>query len=85
MGAQSHAKILLVEDDPGVARLEQLELERVGLLRGHGRQRRPTALERVAAGGIELIVLDQQLAPGRAAWTSSARSRRPATTCRPSW
>ena len=30
MGAQRHVKILLVEDDPGVARLEQLELERAG-------------------------------------------------------
>jgi PAS domain S-box-containing protein len=64
MGAQTHIKVLLVEDDPGVARLEHLELERAGysvvVAATAG-----LALELVAAGGIELIVLDQQLPPGK--------------------
>ena len=40
MSASSQALILLVEDDPDVARLEQLRLERAGLYRRHGRNRR---------------------------------------------
>ena len=60
MGAHGHAKILLVEDDPGIARLEQLELERAGysvVAAATAEQ----ALEYVGGGGIDLIVLDQQL------------------------
>ncbi len=63
MSSQSQIKVLLVEDDPGVARLEQLQLERAG----YSVVTAATAqegLERIAAGGIELIVLDQQLTSG---------------------
>jgi PAS domain S-box-containing protein len=64
MGAQRHVKILIVEDDPGVARLEQLELERAGysvLAAATASE----ALDLVSAGGIELILLDQQLPSGQ--------------------
>ena len=50
--------ILLVEDDPGVARLERMRLERAG----YGVAMAASAeegLSRVAEGGIDLIVLDQ--------------------------
>ena len=64
MGPQTAGKtILLVEDDPGVARLEQLRLERAG----YDVATAATAeegLSRVAGGGIDLIVLDQQLTAG---------------------
>ena len=61
--ASAGKTILLVEDDPGVARLEQLRLERAG----YDVATAATAeegLNRVAGGGIDLIVLDQQLAAG---------------------
>ena len=57
------ATILLVEDDPGVARLESLRLERAG----YAVSTAATAeegLERVGAGGVDLIVLDQNLSRG---------------------
>ena len=60
---RARARILLVEDDPGVARLEQLRLERAG----YDVATAATAEEglgRVAGGGIDLIVLDQQLTAG---------------------
>jgi PAS domain S-box-containing protein len=63
MSAQSQALILLVEDDPGVARLEQIRLERAGyvvLTAATAEQ----GLARIAAGSIDLIVLDQQLSSG---------------------
>ena len=59
----ARAVILLVEDDPGVARLERLRLERAG----YGVATAATAeegLNRIAGGGIDLIVLDQQLSHG---------------------
>jgi PAS domain S-box-containing protein len=63
MSAHGEARILLVEDDPGVARLEQLRLERAGytVIRAATAQE---GLEHIAAGAVELIVLDQQLTAG---------------------
>ena len=63
MASPGQATILLVEDDPGVARLEQLRLERAG----YAVVTAATAeegLEQVAGGGIDLIVLDQRLTAG---------------------
>ena len=61
--ADARATILLVEDDPGVARLEQLRLERAGYAVATAATAEE-GLSRVAGGGIDLIVLDQQLSPG---------------------
>jgi signal transduction histidine kinase len=63
MGLQSRATILLVEDDPGIARLERLRLERAGYAVATAATAEE-GLRKVAEGGIELIVLDQQLSPG---------------------
>ncbi|MGP0062528.1 MAG: response regulator [Isosphaeraceae bacterium] len=63
MGPQMRATILLVEDDPGVARLERLRLERAGYAVATAATAEE-GLRTVAEGGIELIVLDQQLSPG---------------------
>ena len=63
MSAQSQALILLVEDDPGVARLEQIRLERSGYIVATA----ATASEGLAVIGrenVDLIVLDQQLSTG---------------------
>src|SRR5271166_3396070 len=60
MGSQTRATILLVEDDQGLARLEQLRLERAG----HTLVTVTTAeegLRKVIEGGIDLILLDQKL------------------------
>jgi signal transduction histidine kinase len=63
MVSQSRATILLVEDDPGIARLERLRLERAGYAVATAATAEE-GLRKVAEGGIELIVLDQQLSPG---------------------
>ena len=63
MELQSRATILLVEDDPGIARLERLRLERAGYTVATAATAEE-GLRKVAEGGIELIVLDQQLTPG---------------------
>jgi signal transduction histidine kinase len=63
MGSQSRATILLVEDDPGVARLERLRLERAGYTVTTSATAEE-GLRQIAEGGIDLIVLDQQLTPG---------------------
>ena len=63
MGSQSRATILLVEDDPGIARLERLRLERAGYTVATSATAEE-GLRQVAEGGIDLIVLDQQLTPG---------------------
>src|SRR6516165_5743838 len=62
MDSRSRAVILLVEDDPGVARLEQLRLERAGFRVAMAATPR-AGLQMVASGDIALIVLDQQLTP----------------------
>ena len=63
MGSQSRATVLLVEDDPGVARLEQLRLERAGYAVATAASAEE-GLREVAGGRVDLIVLDQQLTPG---------------------
>jgi PAS domain S-box-containing protein len=63
MASQGRETILLVEDDPGVARLEQLRLERAGF-RVVTAATASEALEQVSGGGIELILLDQGLTAG---------------------
>jgi PAS domain S-box-containing protein len=63
MESQFRAKILLVEDDPGVARLEQVRLERAGF-QVITAATAEEGLEQVASGEIELIVLDQRLNSG---------------------
>jgi PAS domain S-box-containing protein len=60
---EKRATILLVEDDPGVARLEQLRLERAGYEVATAASAEE-GLSRVADGGIDLIVLDQNLSHG---------------------
>jgi PAS domain S-box-containing protein len=57
------ATILLVEDDPGVARLERLRLERAGYTVVTAATAEE-GLNRIADGGIDLIVLDQHLSHG---------------------
>ncbi len=55
--------ILVIEDDPGVARLEQIRLKRAGY--GVVTIAEPKeALERILHGGIDLIVLDYCLPDG---------------------
>jgi PAS domain S-box-containing protein len=54
------ATVLILEDDPGVARLQRLRLERTGI--GAIVTATPDeALVRIRAGGIDLLVLDNQL------------------------
>jgi PAS domain S-box-containing protein len=63
MDSRTRATILLVEDDPGVARLEQLRLERAGF-EVVVATTAAEGLERVGTGEIELIILDQRLSSG---------------------
>src|SRR5215467_5287560 len=63
MTNDKRATILLVEDDPGVARLERLRLERAGYEVATAASAEE-GLNRVAAGGVDLIVLDQNLSHG---------------------
>src|SRR5512135_96143 len=55
--------VLIVEDDPGVARLERLRLERAGY-RAATAAAPEEALEAIRRGGVDLIVLDQGLSAG---------------------
>src|SRR5688572_30273803 len=54
--------ILIVEDDPGVARLQQRRLERAGYCVVSAGTAEET-MERVRQGGVELVLLDYRL-PG---------------------
>jgi PAS domain S-box-containing protein len=63
MTPHSGATILLVEDDPGVARLEQIRLERAGY-RVVTAVAAEEGLERISEGTVALIVLDQKLRSG---------------------
>jgi PAS domain S-box-containing protein len=56
------ATILVVEDDPGVLRLQQVRLERAGY-QVQTAMSAAEAMDRVRAGGIDLLLLDQKL-PG---------------------
>lgn len=63
MASVSPARILLVDDEPSVARLQQLRLERVGhrvLLASET----TTARAIIERGGIDLLILDENLGPG---------------------
>ena len=55
--------ILVVEDDPGIATLERRRLERAGYATVTAATAE-AALARVAAGGIDLVVLDYSLPGG---------------------
>ncbi len=63
MASQGRATLLLLEDDPGVARLEQLRLERAGyaVVTAAAAQ---DGLRLIGEGGIDLIILDQGLHAG---------------------
>jgi PAS domain S-box-containing protein len=63
MATQARATILLLEDDPGVARLEQIRLARAGFA-VVAAATAEEGLEQVAKGEIELIILDQGLNSG---------------------
>jgi PAS domain S-box-containing protein len=63
MAAEGWATILLLEDEAGVARLEQLRLERAGYT-VVAVSSAEAALEHVTRGGIDLIILDQGLQAG---------------------
>jgi PAS domain S-box-containing protein len=63
MASQHQATILLVEDDPGVARLEQLRLERAGFAVVTATTAEE-GLEHIGNGRIDLIILDQRLSSG---------------------
>jgi PAS domain S-box-containing protein len=60
MKSPAPATILLVEDDPGVARLEQLRLERAGyrVLKAATAEE---GLAQISGGRVDLVILDQQL------------------------
>ncbi len=63
LAADRNAVILLIEPDPAVARLEQLPLERAGYAVATAATA-AEALERLAAGGFDLVVLGEQLDSG---------------------
>ena len=52
--------VLIIEDDPGIARLEAMRLRRAGFA-VHSASSVAEGLEALQAGGIDLIVLDQKL------------------------
>src|SRR5437773_6497604 len=60
---EDRATLLVVEDDPGVARLQQRRLERAGynvVVAGDA----AAALDKVRAGNVDLLLLDQNLPGG---------------------
>src|SRR5262249_47744760 len=63
MGTPTRGTILLLEDDPGVARLEQMRLERAGYMVTTA-ETAEVGLQKVSDSQVSLIVLDQQLASG---------------------
>jgi PAS domain S-box-containing protein len=63
MPDQPRATILLLEDDPGIARLETVCLQRAGYA-VISAETADTGMSKIAEGGIELILLDQRLNSG---------------------
>jgi PAS domain S-box-containing protein len=61
MSASSEQTVLILEDDPGVARLQRSRLERAGFA-AQIATTPDEALNRIRQGGIDLLVLDNQLA-----------------------
>lgn len=59
----TRATLLIVEDDPGLARLQQRRLERGGYA-VHTAASADEAARRVGQGGIDLLILDQKLPGG---------------------
>jgi two-component system sensor kinase FixL len=55
--------VLILEDDPGVARLQRLRLERAGYV-VTAVTTPAAALDRLRAGGVDLLVLDNRLEGG---------------------
>lgn len=62
MNVPPPSTVLIVEDDEGVARLQQRRLERAGFTVA-AVQTTAAARERLQTGGIDLMVLDKQLSP----------------------
>jgi signal transduction histidine kinase len=60
---ETPSTVLILEDDPGVARLQRLRLERAGYA-VDAVTTPAAALDRLRAGGVELLVLDNRLAGG---------------------
>ena len=60
---EANAAVLILEDDPGVARLQRLRLERAGY-RVDVATTTAAALHRLRAGGVDLLVLDNRLDNG---------------------
>ena len=58
--AERREMILIIEDDPGVARLESMHLRRAGFA-VHATGGASDGMEAIGRGGIDLIVLDQNL------------------------
>jgi signal transduction histidine kinase len=61
MTTPDHETVLIVEDDAGVARLQERRLERAGYATLHAAAP-DAALELIRAGGVDLLVLDNHLA-----------------------
>jgi PAS domain S-box-containing protein len=59
-GGDRRELVLIIEDDPGVARLEEIRLRRAGFA-VRSTASAAEGLEAILAGGVDLIVLDQKL------------------------
>jgi signal transduction histidine kinase len=66
--------VLILEDDPGVARLQRLRLERAGYA-VMAVTTPAAALDRLRAGGVDLLVLDNRLEGGEDGLTFYTRQK----------